>query len=221
MKIVQKVHSEKSFVDIDENQITIVFRNILSNAVQAMDKRGTNWIDSYIEMCSTVPFGHCICDRAARYGKIIFTDCINEEHENLYEGVVPHGHYIVPIKLDERVIGVLLLYLNEGQKQHEREEMFLESIADTLVGMIKRKQAEKGLREQEVSLRAMYDAVVNVALITTDLGGESTRILDFSPGAEQIFGYSKDEIIREPIFILHPREFINQIITMQEDFRRG
>ncbi len=44
VEIVKNVAKEELFVDIDEKQITIVLRNILSNAVQAMDKKGTIWI---------------------------------------------------------------------------------------------------------------------------------------------------------------------------------
>ncbi len=174
-----------------------------------------------IEMCSSVPFGHCICGRVAKTGNIIYKECVDEQHENLYEGIVPHGHYIVPIKLNKRVIGVLLLYLNERQQRHEREELFLESIANTLAGMIKRKQVEEGLREQEESLRAIYTTADNIALITIDLGGESAKILDFSPGAEKMFGYCKEEVIKERVAILHPQKFINDISAMEEALRRG
>jgi two-component system, NtrC family, sensor kinase len=44
VKIVNKVSKDNLFLDIDGKQITIVFRNILSNAVQAMDNEGTIWI---------------------------------------------------------------------------------------------------------------------------------------------------------------------------------
>ncbi|ODS32154.1 MAG: sensor histidine kinase protein [Candidatus Scalindua rubra] len=44
VKIIEKVPRDKFFVDVDENQLLMVFNNILNNAVQAMDKKGTIWI---------------------------------------------------------------------------------------------------------------------------------------------------------------------------------
>ena len=196
------------FLVEDEPEILVMKVN------RSLDKK-------HAKMCSSVAFGHCLCGRADQFGNIMYKDSVDDQHENLYKGIVPHGHYIVPIRLDERVIGVLLLYLDELGKRPEREELFLESIANTLAGMVKRKKAEEGLHEQEGSLRAMYDAVDNVALIMTDLGGEGTKILDFSPGAEKIFGYSKEEVIRERFATLHPQEFIKDITAMQEALRRG
>ena len=46
VKIIKKVGKEELFVDIDEMQISIALRNILSNAVQAMENKGTIWIST-------------------------------------------------------------------------------------------------------------------------------------------------------------------------------
>jgi two-component system response regulator HydG len=47
--------------------------------------------------CSRLPFGRCHCGRAAMTKKIQFASCIDESHEILYKGIIPHGHYCVPI----------------------------------------------------------------------------------------------------------------------------
>lgn len=44
VKIIEKVPKDKLFVDTDGRQLLIVFNNILNNAVQAMDKKGTIWV---------------------------------------------------------------------------------------------------------------------------------------------------------------------------------
>ncbi|MCK4267558.1 MAG: PAS domain S-box protein, partial [Actinomycetia bacterium] len=46
-------------------------------------------------MCKKVPFGECLCGRAAASGEIIFTNSVDRHHEHRYEGIVPHGHYVV------------------------------------------------------------------------------------------------------------------------------
>ncbi len=110
-----------------------------------------------LEMCSHVPFGRCLCGMAALNSKIEYTGCIDERHENLYRGIVPHGHYNVPIISDGRVKGLLLLYLNEGHKRDEHEVMFLETVTNTLAGIIKRKQVELSLRDSEKKIRAWLE----------------------------------------------------------------
>ena len=44
VKVVEKVPRDKLFVDADGRQLLIVFNNILNNAVQAMEKKGTIWV---------------------------------------------------------------------------------------------------------------------------------------------------------------------------------
>jgi signal transduction histidine kinase len=93
-------------------------------------------------MCAQIPFGKCLCGRAASTKKIIFADCINHHHENKYKGMSPHGHYCVPILSSDKVLGVLTLYVKEGYHQNKEEENFLFAIANVLAGIIKRKQIE-------------------------------------------------------------------------------
>lgn len=47
VEIVKKITKDKFTVEVDERQILIVFRNILANAVQAMENKGTIWISTY------------------------------------------------------------------------------------------------------------------------------------------------------------------------------
>ncbi|MBT3880374.1 MAG: GHKL domain-containing protein [Candidatus Scalindua sp.] len=46
---INSMTKNELFVDVDEKQISIVLRNILSNAVHAMDNQGTIWIVAYKE----------------------------------------------------------------------------------------------------------------------------------------------------------------------------
>ena len=47
--------------------------------------------------CGLVPFGRCLCGRAAASGKTEFAAHLDDRHEIRYEGITPHGHYCVPI----------------------------------------------------------------------------------------------------------------------------
>jgi len=93
--------------------------------------------------CARVPFGRCICGKAALSGQIEFVDCVNERHENTFEGIRPHGHYCVPILSGGKVLGVINTYVEEGHLRSRREEDFLLAAAAVLAGIIERKLAEQ------------------------------------------------------------------------------
>ncbi len=110
-------------------------------------KAQRNLNNALLTMCALVPFGHCLCGQAAANARIEFADCVDDRHENQYEGIQPHGHYNVPILFRDEVLGVLVLYLDVGRVREPREVTFLEAIGNTLAAMIRDKQAEEALAQ--------------------------------------------------------------------------
>lgn len=102
-----------------------------------------NFAKELLTQCNKVAFGRCLCGKAAQSGEVMFVDCVNELHENTYEGIKQHGHYSVPIITGDEVIGVIVVYLNHGHPYSIKEVRFLESVADIIGGMISRKKAEE------------------------------------------------------------------------------
>ena len=93
--------------------------------------------------CARVPFGRCTCGRAALSGEVEFVDCVDDRHENTFEGIHPHGHYCVPILSGGKVLGVINTYVKEGHLRCQEEEDFLQAAAAVLAGVIERKKAEE------------------------------------------------------------------------------
>ncbi len=158
--------------------------------------------------CAQVPFGRCVCGRAAQTGQIQFTDCVDEKHETTYENIKPHGHYCVPIKHEDEVLGVFLLYLNEGHAYNERESEFLMAVGNIMAGLIVRKRNEEALVQSE----ALYRSVVQ----------DQTEFIDrFYPDGTIIFvndalcrhaGKTKEELIGT--------DFCNYLPEESADFLR-
>ncbi|MCX5822015.1 MAG: GAF domain-containing protein, partial [Deltaproteobacteria bacterium] len=140
-------------------------------------------------ICAEVPFGRCICGRAALTGEIEFVNSVDERHDNLYEGVSPHGHYCVPIKFHDKVLGVLNLYLRAGHRRDNREEEFLKAITDVMAGIIERKRAEEALRESEEKYRWMLDNMTDVITVM-DMNLRFTYV---SPSIMRMRGYTAEE----------------------------
>ncbi len=77
------------------------------------------------------------------------------------------------------------------------------------------KKIQNSLQESEEYLKSILNSAENVAFVITDLSGENTKILDFSPGAEKIFGFNRNEILGKKVGILHPPEIVDQFSKMQ------
>ncbi|MBF0124636.1 MAG: GAF domain-containing protein, partial [Magnetococcales bacterium] len=118
--------------------------------LQLTTQKGLN--SELLLLCQQVPFGHCLCGRAARDKVIVHANCVDDRHEIHFSGMLPHGHYSVPILLGELLLGVLTLYLEAGHPYHAEETNLLQAIGHTLGSMIHRKTLEESLQSQNVLL---------------------------------------------------------------------
>jgi PAS domain S-box-containing protein len=102
--------------------------------------------------CVRVPFGKCLCGRAAATQETQFSDHIDYLHEFCCKEISPHGHYAVPILFGGRTLGVLNIKLKEKHARDQKEDELLQTIADTLAGIIMRMQAESELKKSKAGL---------------------------------------------------------------------
>ncbi|MEA3410973.1 MAG: EAL domain-containing protein [Pseudomonadota bacterium] len=96
------------------------------------------------QLCAKVPFGQCLCGRAALEHCTQFANCVDDRHVTRYPGMAPHGHYNVPIMADNRTtLGAMVFYVPHGHAYSTHEQAFLEQVADVLsMGISKRRDAE-------------------------------------------------------------------------------
>ena len=114
------------------------------------------------QSCARVPFGKCLCGRAAATQKIQFEDHVDEHHK-MHDGeLFPHGHYCVPICYEGESLGVINIYVQKGHQRSEREEDFLMAVANTLAGIIMRKRLAEELVKSE-RLAAVGQTVAGLA----------------------------------------------------------
>ncbi len=157
--------------------------------------------------CAKVAYGHCLCGRAAAKMRLLFADHVDHRHDVRFEGMRGHGHYNVPIHKGDRLLGVLVLYLEEGHVEKPAERAFLEAVADSLAGVIERVRAVESSRIAVRALEATNDAVV-----ITD---NQANILSVNPAFTEITGYEAGEVIGKNPRILrsdhHPPEFYERM----------
>jgi PAS domain S-box-containing protein len=151
--------------------------------------------------CDRVPFGRCLCGRAASTRQIVFADHLDDSHENRYDDIRDHGHYCVPmLSADQRVLGVLNLYFAAGGRRNDGTERLLGVVANVLAGVVQRKQAEAALAESELTYRRVFEGS-NDAMVLF----ESGKFLDCNEAALRIFGYStRDEFLGKGVGAISP-----------------
>ena len=127
---------------------------LVEDTPEVLVMKAQNGLAKPIQMsCAQVPFGKCLCGRTASTEEIYFTDHIDDSHEITYEGIIPHGHYCVPIMFGGRILGVLNIYVKEGHRRNQREEEFLGTVGNVLAGIINHKRTEKEMAALQEQLR--------------------------------------------------------------------
>ncbi len=171
--------------------------------------------DSLLTACARVPFGHCLCGRAASTGKVVFADCVDGRHETRYEGISNHGHYCLPMLAEKEVVGVLNLYLHPSHRRDAREEQFLFIVGAVIAGAIKYRQVGEALRESEERF-ALAVRGTNAGIWDWDL---RTNKVYFSSRWKSLIGYADDEIgsdFAEWETRIHPKDRDRALATVRD-----
>jgi PAS domain S-box-containing protein len=164
--------------------------------------------------CSKVPFGKCLCGKAARVGQAAFSNHVNSDHETTYDGIADHGHYCIPIRFSERTLGLLNIYIKAGRAHDAREAEFLEAVSSALAGIIVQKNTLEALRESEEKFQAIFDNT-NDGILLADV--EEKTLLTGNTAICQMLGYTLDEIQDLGVKDIHPRE---DLAYVAEQFAR-
>ncbi|MBF0455865.1 MAG: response regulator [Magnetococcales bacterium] len=119
--------------------------------------------DALVNSCVRITFRECLCGEAARKKEIIYTPDANSHHDANPLEQYPHGHYIVPILSESRLLGVVNVYLEEGHPEKEEEKRFLRSFAATIAGIIERFRIEKERAKIQLASQAKSEFLANMS----------------------------------------------------------
>ena len=104
----------------------------------------------FMEKDKVVPFGDCLCGRAAESGEMLVSNsCFSDDrHTRSFTDMTAHGHYIVPLKSRDKLIGIMFLYTDEDPPWYERSQEILLSIGDLIADAIEYHRQEEILRKK-------------------------------------------------------------------------
>ncbi len=137
--------------------------------------------------CTSVLPEKCLCGRVAEMGEVIFSDSLDDRHGITCDSIEQHGHYCIPIKQGDNVLGTINLYVSEGHRRDRGEEEFLMAVANTMASTINRKSAEK----VRGWLLHTIEQVKELIMIT-DVDGTIQYV---NPTFTEVTGYTRDEVI--------------------------
>ncbi len=105
-----------------------------------------NLAEPLLELCAVVPFGTCLCGRAALSDGIHMACSVDHDHDITFPGMRPHGHVCLAVRSEEELLGVVNLYTDEGVSVDAAGSAFLNNVARILAGMIERRRALEAVR---------------------------------------------------------------------------
>jgi len=171
-------------------------------------------------LCRRIPFGQCLCGRAAQEGAIIHAGCVDERHEIVFDGIKPHGHYNVPIMSGDVVLGVMVLYLPDGHERNGEEERFLVAAALVIAGIIERKRFEEQQESHYQSLienlpqRIFYKDRDSRYVSCNKLYAQDVGIQPGDIGGRCVSEFYADELVRqfrhEDRYVMESGEILEQ-----------
>jgi len=111
--------------------------------------------EEFIRRERQIAFGACLCGRAAVSGELLVSDdCFcDPRHEHRFENMSNHGHYIVPLRGNGSVLGILFLY-TDPYPTHEQARMdMLMQVGQMMALAIQQAQAGRALEEARDAAR--------------------------------------------------------------------
>lgn len=152
--------------------------------------------------CGQIAWGECLCGRAARDREVLFERSDDLTHNIVFDNMPLHAHYCVPIMFAGQVKGVINLYLSGDHQYDVNEEVFLKTVANTMAGIIHRKEMEneKALLEEQVRQSQKMEALGTLSGgIAHDFNNILTAIIGNASLAMDDIDGSDLEIVRDEL----------------------
>ena len=105
--------------------------------------------EEFIRREQYIRLGNCLCGRSAVSGELLVSDdCFcDPRHEHQFENMTNHGHYIIPLLGNSRVLGIMFLYTDPYPPQDDNRKKTLTQIGQMMGLAILQTFAARALEE--------------------------------------------------------------------------
>lgn len=206
-EIERRKEAEKALQESEE-----MYRDLFENAPNAYFSISVE--DGSILRCNTAAMKLLGYDKATLMGMKIFdlypdTSYGISKAQNVFKRF-KEGESIRDVELQMKHKNGYPIWISLSVEPVRVNGNIVES-RSVVIDISERKHAEDALLESGERMRAIFEAADSVSFIMMDLAGTENRILEFSPGAERMFGYSCDEILGKPVAMLRLPEDVTRI----------
>jgi len=152
------------------------------------------------EKCAKISFGCCLCGKAAESKTILFRNCVDHDHDIQFDGMADHGHYNIPL-LDNNheVVGVIVLYLEQGHQPHSEEANFMEMVGRTVSNILLNRNLQlraeiNRIRLQKAQLDILHKLVAASEFRDNETGEHIKRMSQYSVVIGRKVGLEGDQL---------------------------
>jgi len=163
--------------------------------------------------------------RVARTGEPVFVPDISKDEAYVEGGLHTRSELAVPIKIGQKIVGVLNAEKKEVNAFDEKDQKLLEILASHAAAAISNldhaKKLEENAREIRENQRKLERLFVNIpeASVYTD---SNLHILEINPRFSELFGYNLDEVKGKSIDdVVVPRNKMDEAKMLGEELVKG
>ncbi len=150
-----------------------------------------------------VPLGQGITGQVALTGKSIRSGDVSQSPHYLPANEGMQSELCVPLMIGGKIIGVLNAESRRLNAFSAEDGRLLSTLAGQLAAALEFFRSQRSEQASQARLQAVLDSAPDGIVIVD----QNQRIVTFTPGAEQIFGYRADEVIGQPLSVLLPARF--------------
>ncbi len=161
----------------------------------------------FIDMEQTVPFGECLCGKVALSGNLLMSaSCFDDSrHERVYKDMTAHGHYIIPLKSGDTLLGVMFLYTNTNPAWYRHSQEVMLSIGGLIGEAIQRIQLDQQMDQYRNHLETLVEIrTADITKANHELESEikdhektQTQLRNLSNQIQEVREEEKSRISRE------------------------
>jgi len=152
--------------------------------------------------------------RPIRSDDYLSDPAFGKEYAAAFRKDAPVALMVVPIRADERVVGVLYVSNRSRRPFTDRDETILLRLADSAAIAIKNAQLYAHARESERRYRGLFENA-NDPIATFTLDGTLTSV---NPAVEEMLGYAAQELVgRSFVELAHP----SGVAALEDRLRRA